>query len=170
MCYKKLIFVFILPFLIVACSSDNDDDGDITFLEKYNNTVWVSNDFDATIFAKITNNLNSPFEMWALWENCFDYEANLLAGYTILENSGNKFQCRLKATEGGIEYTDLVTFSVSDQMLTIEDIFSEDGTVMQTFYLYFEKTTVNVGELPLCTDSQFKTNHEKSAFLSFSDY
>jgi len=169
MCYKKLIFVLILPLFIISCSDSNDDDN-VTFLEKYNNTVWVSNDFDATIYGKITDNLNSPFEMWALWENCFNYEANLLAGYTILENSENKFQCRFKATEGGVEYTDLVTISVSNQTLTMEDKFSGDGIVLETFYLHFEKTTVNVGELPLCDDSQFKTNHAKSAFSSIYNY
>lgn len=152
MSYKNLIFLLLIPLLIFSCSDSDDDDNNVTttFLKKYDNTVWESSEYDLTIFSRINNDLSSPFEMWILADDCFYYEKNILSGYSIIENTENKFECKLLVIEGDVEYIDLITIQVINENLIIEDKYYEGGVLMETIYLHFQKTTIDVDDLPLC--------------------
>lgn len=148
---KKLLFLLFVPLLFLSCSNDDDDNNTtVTFLEKYNNTVWVLSDEDHTMYARFHNSISAPIEVWDSWDGCYYYEANVLEGYIILENSEEKFECRYTEMDGGVAYMDLLTIRISGETMVAESKYYEDDALIYSETQYFQKSTVNVDNLPLC--------------------
>ncbi len=147
---RKFIYILILPLLIICCSKSDDDTPSLTFLQKYSQTVWVSHDYQATIFGRIRNNVSTPFELWMLEGDCYYHESLTLNNCSIKENSENRFQCEAIAYESETEIRVLITLQVTNDSLVFETQYYENGLLMETLYLHFQKSTVDVDKLPLC--------------------
>ncbi len=147
---KKLLLLLVTSVLFFACSSDDDNDSEMTFLEKYNNTVWVYTDSESTEYARIHNNLAAPVEVWESSGDCYYYDDNIFADFTILENSEKKFELRYIEIYEGVEYKEIITIRIANDTLLADVHYYEDGALLISENRTMSKTTVNVDNLPLC--------------------
>lgn len=163
---RKFIYLFILPLLIISCSKSDDDTPSLAFLQKYSQTVWVSHDYQATIYGRIHNSVSAPFELWMLEDGCYYHENLVLGNCSIKENSELRFQCEAIDYESSTEIRILMTVQVTNEILVFETQYYEDGLLMETLYLHFQKSTVDVDKLPLCESNIH--NHKTNGTTGFN--
>ena len=151
----KFLYLFILLGLTISfnsCSDDEDDDEpkDQTFLEKYDGTKWVHKIGNTSYYKIINNNLNN---LWEFYHNemdgCYRYSSQFEDGetYEIIENLENKlvYIYRYNSTD----YI-TVTLTVLNDRLSQTILEVEDGVTESDDPWFYDKTSVNIGELDLC--------------------
>ncbi|MFH6767530.1 hypothetical protein V8G56_02185 [Gaetbulibacter aquiaggeris] len=131
---KKLIYILVLSLFIFNCSKSDDD---VTFLEKYDGTVWSS--FDGYLYLRFVNNLNNPIEsIYESNEGCYIYNSDLGSSITITINSNDTFECTID--------DDKLTFTVSGNSLKME----MDGDYLLDEPVYLTKSSVDVDSFNRC--------------------
>mgnify|MGYP006150616155 FL=1 len=123
---KKLLLLSAL--LIFACSSDDNDLMEETFLERYDGVVWEINDPSVTPglrmfnndiqgwIEKNVNNANDEFCGQYIFGVQFEVTveaANAFWVATLIENSENRLSYELTFVDGG-DYSETVLYEVSD--------------------------------------------------------
>ncbi|WP_370476560.1 hypothetical protein [Tamlana flava] len=154
---KKIIYVLALSLLMFNCSkSDNNDDSIATFLEKYEGTVWVYSSFDEEFYLRVIDNVNSPFEFWEEYGDCYEYYLGTMDddydSVTTTKNSSNTLELKFVEELEGVEYMVLFTLTVTGNSMEIKYALYEDGKLTDSYSEYLSKTSVNVDNLTLCDD------------------
>lgn len=158
---KKLIYILVLPLFIFNCSKSDDDnlktpvDDNLntTFLEKYEGTVWISNELDVTSYIRFINNLNTPLENWIDMTDCYYYYLQTLyEGDTLSENSNDTLEFRYVESDEGVEYLDIITLTASGNTIEAEYKYYEDGDLYESGTLYLSKSSIDVDGFILCDD------------------
>lgn len=167
---KQFLHSFFGVFMLVifmasfsGCSDDDDDDNDNaqTYLELYEGSTWELDDVGGVpdlesipAYFRLVNNVNIILEGWYdVIEDeldCYYYVngINVDGGnMSLTENSETKLV--IKITFGATE-TETFTCTVQGDVLSIAYLYEEDGEDPETYTIHFNKTNVNVDELPLC--------------------
>jgi len=168
--FKKSIYLFILLGLTISLNSCNDDDDTnpetITFLEKYDQTKWLTvvelvieegspETIDFDLYAQIDKDPTKFLTFWAkdLFEPCYEKgivnmeEVTEGESFKIIENSEEKLSIEV-TDEDGVE---TVTFTVTNNVLKMETTFIEDGET-ETEALLFNTTDVDLATLEICPE------------------
>ncbi len=139
---KKLLYLF-LAITIVSCSKDDSDEDTNqpqTFLEKYDEIVWIGDDSvpDDSYFVAV---YNQPEKLY-YWETDLDGEycfpvtfgqANEFGDiYTITEDTLNNLIITNTSSEGE-EYNINLTVSNNDSNLTIVWNYGSGETYTETY-------------------------------------
>jgi len=149
----KFIYFFMLLGLAVSFNACSDDDEPETFLEKYDGTVWATDNIDSDndSFLRIVNNLKTLSESWRFDESddCYEYSFLGVLNPTIIENSTDKLVVEINDAiiigDTSISFT--YTFVVEGETLTSTIAF--DGTT-ETITEIYNKTSVNVDNFDVC--------------------
>ena len=150
---KKLFYLLFIPLLFFGCSDSNDDPSNISFLEKHEGTVWTSTEDGETLYIRFINNVLSPFEYWFEFEDCYYYQLDTLDELTtITENSNDKLVFQYVEDDGGLEYLDVITLSISGNTLEIFYQYYENGDLYESGTDYLSKSSIDVDNLVLCDD------------------
>ena len=152
---KKLIYILVLALFIFNCSKNDDDKSSITFLEKYEDTVWLNNDDGEFIYIRFINNTITPLESWFGHNeiDCYYYFLEISSGsFKLTENSDDKLEFRINEYEEGVEYVDIVTLTVSGNSLKVESKYYEDGSLIDTDIIYLTQTNEDVDSFTICDD------------------
>lgn len=152
---KKIFYILVLSLFIFNCSNSDNDGSNMTFLAKYEGTVWVYSDSGEKTYARIINNLNSPFEFWIELGNCYYYFLETLddgyySGFTITKNSNDTFEVKFIENDGEVEYIDLVTVNVSGSSMEINSEYYEDGNLTDSYSEFYTKTSIDLDSFILC--------------------
>lgn len=147
---KKLICILALSFFMFNCSK-NDDNLSTTFLEKYEGTVWVSNDYDVTTYIRFINNIKTPLENWIDVTDCYHYYLETLYDGDILsKNSNDTLEFKYVESDGGVEYLDIITLTASSNTIKAEYKYYEDGDLYESGTIHFSKSSIDVDSFILC--------------------
>ena len=101
---KKLIYISIISLFIFGCSKSDDNPSDEnTFLKIYEDTIWLNNEDEESVYIRFINNTRTPIEYWIEFEDCYFYLLDRLSGENkILENNADKLVFRYIDNEDGI--------------------------------------------------------------------
>lgn len=149
--FKTIAIICLMTLSLVACSDDNDDD-DVSFLEKNGGTVWKFDEptLGGTIYAQINNTESNPFEVWqSLFEDtCFIY-LNFADedDFEVLENSENTLE--LRVDDSDTEYI-LLTLTVSGENLSVKTEEFEDGDKVDEDIIVLNASSDSTDDLEEC--------------------
>lgn len=158
----KALFYFltvsVCTALWVACNSDDDEQDKVscdTFLECNANTLWkLSEDIDGEIYEtylRINDNESNPIEFWThLFNNeCFVHMgmSDVPNMFRITENTRSRFTIRIENLE---QQTFRYTMTIQGDVMTIIVDYLEEGQVVETDQVHFNRSTANVNALQLC--------------------
>ena len=149
----RLITFFILisiTFSFNGCSgsdSDSIDDSNLTFLEKYDDTVWRQIDTPHDNFIYIQNNLSNPFiNYYTASGECYEATSLNPIYFSIVENTTTTL--KIRDDYSNEEYY-IYTFSFSDgnMMYNKYEFYYSDITTWDSDLL---STTHNPNSFTLC--------------------
>jgi len=145
---KKVICILVLSLFLFNCSKSDDDNSSATFLEKYDGTVWYSD--DDGMYYRIVNNLNNPREIY--WSNidCYNYISFEFDPFTTIDSNDTTFQYTIHFPGEGGPF-DVTTLTVTGNSLKVETKFFEDvGVLDYSITFNFTKSSVDVDSLIKC--------------------
>ncbi|GAA4281060.1 hypothetical protein [Gaetbulibacter aestuarii] len=151
---KKLIYLLPIFLILFTCNNkDNvNDTNPETFLEQFENTVWLSNVDEVNTYIRFINDLNHPIEFWVDEGDCFYYDQeDFSEGGSVSENLNNILEFTYSETYGDIEYVEIVTVTVSGNTMVVKYVDYENGEIIESGSVYFSKSTENVDDFTLCT-------------------
>jgi hypothetical protein len=144
-------FIYLLMSCLIISSCSKSDDDILTFLEKYDGSVWEDGGNDQ--YWRFINSLSTPIEIWSDWGGCYYYDlVNLIeADLEIVENINNRLVLSYDDGEGdnGI-YTFTITGDSMEFLIEYESV--ECGGPCTPESMLFLKTTTVMDNLPLCDD------------------
>mgnify|MGYP001029585720 CR=1 FL=1 len=149
---KKIIYCLVLSLFIFNCSKSDDDnlpESCTTFLECNDGSTWILDDDIVVIILRINDNINDPLEQWFTiigGADCYDYLSDILADYTITENTKDKLVFKADWGAGDIQ---TLTFSIVNGELKIIDKYILDGENIEDVRT-LPKTTIDVDNLTIC--------------------
>ena len=158
-----LAMFVIMLFSFSACSSDDssDDSETVTFLVKYNGTVWVEEEEEEENpdYLRVINNLNTPLERWhySSYYECYNrYPIEMIAedfGYSkITKNTENTFGYISVAHEGDKEYITDYVITINGSSLTKEEKhYDADGDLYLSKTIDYTNSTIDLDSLE-CED------------------
>ena len=120
---RKLLLLSAL--LIFACSSDDSNDSNQTFLEKYNGILWQPTSDFSSEFVNTFYFLNQDC-FWYNYNNCDCSNYQSEENFTIITNHNNEFTIRYKLELGESADSPLV-----EVFYTYYYSVSDDESVMQ---------------------------------------
>jgi len=149
---KKLIYILIFSLFIFNCSDDdNPSTTSITFLEKYEGTVWFNDENDVPSYIRFINNLSTPLENWIDVAVCYQYYLNeFYEGDSITKNSNDILEFRYVESDGGDEWVDIMTLTASENSIEVEYKYYENGDLYESGFIYFTKSSADVESFTLC--------------------
>jgi hypothetical protein len=145
---KNLLLLFSLCFLVLfSCSSDEaeSDNNSITFLEKYESTIWQSErEFDGEnliTYMRFINYELNPFEFWEIWDStdCYNYydSVGISGDLSILVNNNDTLEFEYRIVNNGdiIIFRTKFTASFSSIQAETKEYFNENltNTVTRTW-------------------------------------
>lgn len=148
---KLLGISILMSFALVSCN-DDDDEELLTFLDVHGNTQWKFDDptSDTELYLKINDSEANPFELWLtlLDGGCYVYQSVEDDGTPeILENTKNRLVIRVE--ESNQEYT-VVTLNVSQNVLTVESEYYEDGQLDDDNVVILFANEDDISALEIC--------------------
>ena len=150
--------VSVCAALWVACNSD-DDEQDLascdSFLECNANTLWkLAEDIDGEIYEtylRINEDESNPIEFWThLFNNeCFVHMgmSEVPNMFRITENTRSRFTIRIENLE---QQTFRYTMASQEDVMTVAVDYLDEGQVVETGHVQFNRSTANVNALQLC--------------------
>jgi hypothetical protein len=148
---KKLIYILVLSLFVFNCSKDDDENTNTTFLEKYENTVWYSSENDAPSYIRFINNENNPLEYWIDLDDCYNYYLDTFyEGDTISKNSNDTLEFTYLESDGGVEYKDIITLTVSGNSIEVKFKYYENNELYESGTQNFTKSSIDVDSFNLC--------------------
>jgi hypothetical protein len=152
---KKFIYILVLSLFVFNCSKDDDEDINITFLEKYEGTIWEMDDDDDLYdyYFRIIDNLNTPLEDWDIYEgdDCYEYDLVSLSeiGFEVTENSEDYFKIKyLGSSDEMVDY--YISLTVIDNSLYLKYEGIENGIITQSSTDVYLLTSIDVDSFILC--------------------
>lgn len=150
---KKIMYLLPIFLILFTCSkSDNENPPNVTtFLEQYENTVWISNADEANTYVRFVNDLNHPIEFWIDNGDCFYFDQeDFSEGGSVTKNLNNILEFTYSETYGDIEYVEIVTITISGNSMVASYVDYENGEKIGSGSIYFTKSTENVDDFILC--------------------
>lgn len=149
---KNLLFIFCLSFLVLFSCSSKENNSNITFLEKYDGTVWVRSGMkdgeNFTLYMRFINDELNPFEFWEFYNNdqCNYYDSHGIAGkmsLTLNSNDTLKFEYS-NIINGAIKslYKSTITSDSNNMFLNVEEY--QDGVLVSTSEYVYDWSTMDV--------------------------
>lgn len=148
---KNILFILSVSFLLLFSCSSGDDNSIITFLEKYDGTVWVRNGMEDgenfTLYMRFINYELNPFEFWEFYNNqCNYYDSHGIAGemsLTLNSNDTLKFEY-FNIINGAIQtlYKSTITSDSNNMFLKVEEY--QNGVLISTKEYTYNWSSVDV--------------------------
>jgi hypothetical protein len=148
---KKLIYILTISLFTFGCSKSDDNPSENTFLKIYEDTVWLNNEDEQSVYIRFINNIKTPIEYWIEFEDCYFYILDRLSGENkIIESTEDKLVFRYKENDDGIEYMDIVTLTITGNSIKVETEYYENGVLVETDIYFLAKSSDDVDTLILC--------------------
>lgn len=152
---KKIFYIIVLSLFIFNCSKSDTNGSNTTFLAKYEDTVWVYTDSGERDYLRVINSTNSPFEFWYEYGDCYDYYLETLdddyySAITITKNSNDTLKVKFVENDGGYEYINIATVTVSGNTMEIKYEYYEDGNLTDSYSEYYTKSSIDVDSFTTC--------------------
>jgi hypothetical protein len=149
---KAFALIALISFSFVACSDDDNDDDEKSFLEAHGGTVWKFGEPEdgLSVYSKINSSITNPFEIWLynVEGECYRYESITDEGSPeVIENRENKVQIRIGGNTGN--YGDL-TMTISGDVLRVELDNYEDGVLVDSEKFILQRTSDSTDALEIC--------------------
>ena len=160
---KKLLILTLCGFLLNCSNDDSNEDDDNAnpinaFIANYEGTVWVrdtGDDFNWNYFL-FRNNITQPIDIYQenrpndCWNFVIPYPIN---GYDlqILDSSENTLILQAQIVSSSTQ--DLkarYTLTVNGNTLEEKEEYIDNGTIVSTYFKYFELITINLENLTSC--------------------
>ena len=156
--YRCLTFLILImiTFSFNGCSdSDDKNESDKTFLEKFDKTTWIdideSGEGDFTII-RFNNNTTNTIEDWNFNTedgNCWWYNHHNEASFGVSGNISD-LEDKLIIISTEDDFSETLTFTTqSENTIKLVDNWVENGISSEEIY-YFEKTSEDVDNLNTC--------------------
>ena len=153
---KKIIYLFVLSIFVTGCSKPYDDisnenNSNITFLEKFEGTVWLKDNPKQVLFLRFINRTETPLEYWIKNISCYDYTLERIYDDTTLAiNLENILEFRYYRNIDATDYINIITIEVLGNNMQLESKHYEDDILVYIENLNYDKSIVDVDKLPLC--------------------
>lgn len=149
---KKLFHILILSLFIFSCSkSDDNPSEENTFLKIYEDTAWLNDEDEESVYIRFINNPKAPIEYWIEFEDCYFYILDRMSSESkIIENTAERLVFRHVENDEEIEYVDIVTLTITGNSLKGETEFYENGVLVETDINFLTKSSDDVDNLILC--------------------
>lgn len=153
---KKIIYLFVLSIFVIGCSKPDDDisndsNSNITFLEKFEGTVWLKDTQKQVLFLRFINRSETPLEYWIKDISCYNYTLERIYDDTTLYiNLENVLGFRYYRNIDATDYINIITIEVLDNIMLLESKHYEDDILVSIEYLNYDKSIEDVDKLPLC--------------------
>lgn len=123
-----------------------------TFLEKYDQTTWITTTDNGEKLYKFYSDTNNPFDIWfqeEIGSSCHVYNNTKKAwgeNFEITKNSDNELI--IQSSSGN--YTDILEFTMEGETLNLIYRLIESGEEEIIWNYNLEKTSRNVDEINVC--------------------
>ena len=150
---KKIIYFLVISLCIFSCSTTDDQNLDVTFLEKYEGTVWLKNNPEQVLYIRFINNPNTPLEYWIKDDTCFNYYLEkFFKDKSLTVNSENTLEFSYYRCIDATECVNIITLEVIENSIQLESKHFEDGILVATENLDYTKSNKDVDNFILCNN------------------
>ena len=153
---EKIIYLFVLLIFVIGCNKPEDDilndtNSIITFLEKFEGTVWLKDNPKQVLFLRFINRTETPLEYWIKDISCYHYTLERIYDDTTLAiNLENVLEFRYYRNIDATDYINIITIEVFDNIMLLESKHYEDDILVSIENLNYDKSIEDVDKLPLC--------------------
>lgn len=149
---RAFALIALISFSFVACSDDEGDEDEKSFLETHGETVWKFGEPEdaLNVYAQINSTPSNPFDLWIynFAGECYIYESITDEGSPeVIEDRENKVEIKIGGESG--EYS-VLTMTVAGNVLRVELDSYDDGELIDSETLVLQRTSESTDSLELC--------------------